>query len=295
MLMLKQFEEYMKNNPIDAKSFHPHYEKALNEMISAGGKRFRPHLLFTVINTYNPELLNTSFDIGYAIEIMHTYSLIHDDLPTMDDADLRRGYPTLHKTYNDVTAVLVGDALNTHAFFLIANSNLGDNVKTKLTLELASNAGANGMALGQAIDCHYDFNNQKLNLDEITFMHLNKTAKCIAGPLKMGAIICNLEEDMQENIYQFGLNLGLLFQIQDDIFDVTKDESEAQKSVNVDDNKNTFVTLLGLDAAIKKADELVEKLEKGLNMFDNELKNNLKDLLDKYIYRHQKDKIKIKE
>lgn len=287
--MKENFENYIKNNLLKAPSFHPTYEKALNEMILAGGKRFRPLLLFTIIKTFNPELLEKSYFIGFAIECMHTYSLIHDDLPVMDDADLRRGHPTLHITYDEVIATLVGDALNTYSFELISDSQFNDKVKVELIKELAKNAGHNGMVLGQAIDCHYE--NKKLNLDQIKFMHKNKTGKCIAGPLKMGAIICEKDEELQNKLYDFGLNLGLLFQIQDDIFDVTKSEEEAGKTVAIDKNKNTFVNLCGLNGAILEAEKLVIKLEKELDSFDLKLKNNLSELLKKYIYRHQKIEI----
>lgn len=282
-----EFEKYIKENPLKAKSFHPFFEKSLNEMVLAGGKRFRPVLLLTIVNSFFQDKVLDSFDIGYAIELIHTYSLIHDDLPTLDNADLRRGYPTLHKTYDEVTAILVGDGLNTCAFNLISKSNFSSKIKINLVETLSEIAGIRGMVLGQAIDCYYDFNNKKLDIDEIKFMHKNKTGKMIAGSLKMGAIICELEKDMQDKIYEFGLDLGLLFQIQDDIFDVTKSEEETLKTTNLDENKNSFVNLIGLDESRNECEKLVVKLEKGLDDFDLILKNNLKEILDKYIYRHR--------
>ncbi len=276
-------EEFIKQNLIKAKSFHPHFEKALNEMLLAGGKRFRPKLLLAVVKAYNPLLIDNAKYAAFAIELIHTYSLIHDDLPSMDNASLRRGHPTLHITYDEVTAILVGDALNTYAFEVLSKAPLHNDVKIELIKILSENAGPNGMVLGQAIDCYFE--NEKLNLDELKFLHLNKTGKLIAASLKMGAIIVN-KNDLAEKLYDFGLKLGLLFQIQDDLLDLL-DESKTGKSSGVDINKNTFVTLLGEKEAIEKADKLAKEIEKELNSFDENLKKELKTLLERYLYRHK--------
>ena len=278
-------EEFIKNNLIKAKSFHPFYEKALNEMLLAGGKRFRPKLLLSVVKAYEPLLVENAKYAAFAIELIHTYSLIHDDLPIMDNATLRRGHPTLHVTYDEVTALLVGDALNTYAFEVLSKAPFASDVKVDLIKTLSENAGANGMVLGQAIDCYFE--NKKLNIDELKFLHLNKTAKLIASSLKMGAIIVDLDIETQKKLYNFGLNLGVLFQIQDDILDVTLTSQEAGKTTGVDENKNTFVTLLGLESAVKEADELAFKLEDEINGFEENLQKELKSLLSKYLFRHK--------
>ena len=276
-------EEFIKQNLIKAKSFHPHFEKALNEMLLAGGKRFRPKLLLAVVKAYNPLLIDNAKYAAFAIELIHTYSLIHDDLPSMDNASLRRGHPTLHITYDEVTAILVGDALNTYAFEVLSKAPLHNDVKVELIKTLSENAGPNGMVLGQAIDCYFE--HEKLNLDELKFLHLNKTGKLIAASLKMGAIIVN-KNDLAEKLYDFGLKLGLLFQIQDDLLDLL-DESKTGKSSGIDINKNTFVTLLGEKEAIEKADKVAKEIEKELNSFDENLKKELKTLLERYLYRHK--------
>ena len=278
-------EQFIKNNLIKAESFHPHFEKALNEMLLAGGKRFRPKLLLAVVESYEPLLIENAKFAAFAIELIHTYSLIHDDLPAMDNADLRRGHPTLHVTYDEVTALLAGDALNTYAFEVLSKAPFSSDVKVELIKTLSENAGANGMVLGQAIDCYFE--NKKLSFEELKFLHKNKTAKLIAASLKMGAVIVNLDIKTQEKLYNFGLDLGLLFQIQDDILDVTLSSEEAGKTTGVDENKNTFVTLLGLDGAIQKADNLAKKLENELNGFDENLQKELNPLLEKYLYRHK--------
>lgn len=276
-------EEFIKKNLIKAKSFHPYFEKALNEMLLAGGKRFRPKLLLAVVRAYEPLLVENAKYVAFGLELIHTYSLIHDDLPIMDDASLRRGHPTLHTTYDEVTALLVGDALNSYAFYMLSIAPLSNDVKVELIKTLSENA--KDMVLGQAIDCYFE--NKKLNLDELKFLHLNKTAKLIATSLKMGAIIVDL--DIKDKLYEFGLDLGLLFQIQDDILDVTKKEEEIGKTTNLDENKNTFVTLLGLDDAIKEANNLAKKIEEKLNSFDENLKQELQKLLKNYLYRHKEN------
>ncbi|EHC7812265.1 polyprenyl synthetase family protein, partial [Campylobacter coli] len=188
-------------------------------------------------------------------EFIHTYSLIHDDLPAMDNADLRRGTPTLHKSYDETTAILVGDALNTEAFLLLSNLNLKESIKINLIRTLAFNAGINGMILGQAIDCYFE--DKKLNLEELEFLHTHKTAKLIAAALKMGCEICELDEKESEKIYQIGLKLGLIFQINDDIIDETMSEEESGKPSKHDEHKNSFVNLLGLEKAIQSKENLI--------------------------------------
>ena len=277
-------EEFIKKNLIKAKSFHPFFEKALNEMLLAGGKRFRPNLLLSVVRAYNPLMVENAKYAAFALELIHTYSLIHDDLPAMDNASLRRGHPTLHTTYDETTAILVGDALNTYAFEVLSSAPMHNDVKVELIKILSKNAGPSGMVLGQAIDCYFE--NKKLTIEELKFLHMNKTGKLIAASLEMGAVIVN-KTDLARKLYDFGLKLGLLFQIQDDLLDLL-DENETGKTTGVDDGKNTFVTLLGEKEARQKADRLAKELEDELESFDENLKNELKKLLDNYLFRHKK-------
>jgi len=281
---MQNFEIFLiKNLPI-SKSIHPTYEDALQNMLVAGVKRFRPALLLGVVNTYNPLLEEGAMHAAYAIELLHTYSLIHDDLPAMDNSPLRRGNPTLHVVYDEVTAILVGDALNTYAFEVLSNAPFSDYTRVQLIKELASNGGLNGMVLGQAMDCYFE--NKPLNIEEIKLLHTNKTAKLIAASLKMGAIIVG-KEDLGEKLYDFGIKLGLLFQIQDDILDVTQSSEEAGKLTNNDEEKNSFVTILGLEKALSEANILADALLEEMNGFDESLKNELSSLLVKYINRHK--------
>ena len=283
--LLSLFENYLISNLPKSETFHPYFEDALADMLKAGGKRFRPMLLLSVIKSNKTLLIPNSLPVALGLEFLHTYSLIHDDLPAMDDADLRRGFQTLHKKYDEVTAILVGDALNTEAFNLISNASLSNDIKIDLIKCLSFNGGINGMIIGQAIDCYFE--NQKLELNQLEFLHIHKTARLIAASLKMGAIICEYDLETQEKLYNFGIDLGLLFQIQDDIIDETCSEEEAGKTTKNDGNKNSFVNLLGLKGAISSADELSSKCTNILETFDLNLKNSLEELLLKYINRHK--------
>ncbi len=277
---MDDFEKYLRSNTPRVESFHPIFNDALSKMLLAGGKRFRPRLLLSVIDAYNPLLLKNAYSVALGVEFLHTYSLIHDDLPAMDNADLRRGEETLHKKYDEVTAILSGDALNTEAFYIISKAPLRSDVKIDLIKELSFYGGIGGMVIGQAIDCYFE--NKILNFEELKFLHIHKTAKLIAVSLKMGAIIVGLDKKLQNNLFKFGEQLGLLFQIQDDIIDATEDEKEAGKTTGNDENKNSFVNLLGLDKALQTRDEMVKKLEAEANKFDSKLSKLFRQIIEKY-------------
>ncbi len=281
---MQNFEHFLLENLPTSQSIHPHYESALQNMLKAGGKRFRPALLLGVVKAYNPLMLESAYHAAYAIELLHTYSLIHDDLPAMDDSPLRRGNPTLHVVFDEVTAILVGDALNTYSFEVLSNAPFSDTTRVKLIRELAHNGGLNGMVLGQAIDCHFE--NTPLAIEDIKTLHTNKTAKLIAASMKMGALIVG-KEKLAEKLYDFGIDLGLLFQIQDDILDVTQSSEEAGKLTNNDEDKNSFVTILGLDESMREANMIADKLTQEMLSFDESLQSELSSLLTKYINRHK--------
>jgi len=281
---MQNFEHFLTQHLPTSKSIHPTYEAALQNMLIAGGKRFRPALLLGVVKAYNPLMLDSARHAAYAIELLHTYSLIHDDLPAMDNSEIRRGKPTLHVSFDEVTAILAGDALNTYAFEVLSNAPFSDATRVKLIRELASNGGLNGMVLGQAIDCYFE--NKPLKVDDIKILHTNKTAKLIAASLKMGAIIVG-KDALADKLYEFGIKLGLLFQIQDDILDVTQTTQEAGKLTNNDENKNSFVTILGLDESMKEANKIADELTNDMLSFDENLQNELSSLLTKYINRHK--------
>jgi len=282
---MQRFEAYLKNNLPMVDSFHPHYNDALATILLAGGKRFRPMLLLNVVEAYEPLLFESALAPALALEFLHTYSLIHDDLPAMDDAPLRRGFETLHITYDEATAILVGDALNTEAFYRIAKAPLRDDIKIKLVELLARDGGTYGMVLGQSIDLHFE--NTPLSIAEVKTLHINKTAKLIATSLLMGAVIIGLEKSKQDELYSFGIDLGLLFQIQDDIIDETQSDEEAGKTTGNDGDKNSFVNLIGLKKSIEEAEVLALSLSERFSEFDEVLQNGLSIVIEKYLYRHR--------
>ncbi len=282
---MQRFEAYLQSHLPEVSTFHPVYRAALGDMLQAGGKRFRPMLLLSIVDAYEPLLYNGALPVAMALEMFHTYSLIHDDLPAMDDAPLRRGHPTLHKRYDEVTAILAGDALNTDAFYLIAKAPLREDIKIRLVELLARDGGSRGMVLGQAIDCYFE--NTPLTLEQVKILHQNKTAKLIAVSLQMGAVIARLKKKAEQEIYQFGLDLGLLFQIQDDIIDETQSDEEAGKTTGNDEDKNSFVNLLGLKESIAQADALAKDLQRRFEGFDGKLQRALQPLMTQYLYRHK--------
>ncbi len=279
--MKELFIKHLENHLPKVQSFHPFFNEALAVMLKAGGKHFRAQLLLGIVEAKMPSLIPNALNAALALEFIHTYSLIHDDLPAMDNADFRRGTPTLHKTYDETTAILVGDALNTEAFLLLSNLNLKESIKINLIRTLAFNAGLNGMILGQAIDCYFE--DKKLNLEELEFLHIHKTARLIAAALKMGCEICEIDEKESEKIYQIGLKLGLIFQINDDIIDATMSEEESGKPTKHDEHKNSFVNLLGLKNAIQSKEDLINECKNDLNDLDANLAKMIKSLMIKYL------------
>jgi len=282
---MQRFETYLQENLPKVETFHPHYNDSIATMLLAGGKRFRPMLLLSVVEAYEPLLFEGALAPALALEFLHTYSLIHDDLPAMDDAPLRRGFETLHVTYDESTAILAGDALNTEAFYHIAKAPLRDDIKIKLVEILARDGGTYGMVLGQSIDLHFE--NEPLTLEQVKILHKNKTAKLIAAALLMGAVIVGLEKSKQDELYAFGIDLGLLFQIQDDIIDETQSDEEAGKPTGNDADKNSFINLIGLEKSVEEAEALANALENKFSLFDKTLQKALSPIMDKYLYRHK--------
>lgn len=277
--ILLDFEDFLRSHTPKAQSFHPYFQQAVWEMVLNGGKRFRPALIFSVVSSYAPALIKNAYLPALAMEILHTFSLIHDDLPSIDNAPLRRNHPTLHTKYEEVTAILSGDFLNSYAFYLLSIAPLSSSTKVALTCELALNATQ--MIVGEALDCKFE--NQKLDLQKLQTIHTLKTAKLIATSLKMGAIIANLPLNTQEALWDFGLKLGVFFQIRDDVIDATQTQEEAGKPTQNDANKNNYVNLLGLKGAIKELESYKQELLDILEEFESEnFKSTIKTLLKKY-------------
>lgn len=276
--ILSDFEVFLQKSAPNIPGFHPQFEKAFWEMLIFGGKRFRPALLFAMVDAFKPDAINKAFLPALALECLHTYSLIHDDLPCMDDASLRRGHMTLHKSYDETTAVLVGDGLNTYAFNLLAQAELSPMQIVELVKILSSDGGPFGMIIGQALDCYFE--NTTLDLDKLKFIHYYKTARLIAASLQMGGVIAGIDD--LKIFREFGLQLGLYFQIRDDIIDCVGSEASAGKSTQNDGIKNSYVNLLGLDGAREELTGLREELVLMQESFPNALRENLSELLEGY-------------
>lgn len=271
------FLEYLESNLPSVESFHPHFNEALAWVLKAGGKHFRAQLVIGTAKAISPSC--DPYAAALAVELLHTYSLIHDDLPAMDNANLRRGVPTLHVKYDEVTAILAGDALNTAAFGVLANSNLPPHIAIKCIQVLSKNGGLDGMVIGQAIDCYFE--NKKLSLDELEFLHLHKTGALIAASMQIGAIVAGASDEESNDIYKAGLKLGLAFQIHDDIIDATSSSDKAGKPTNNDSSKNSFTNLLGVDKAIEARDELEKQI---INQIQNQdVKELVTNLINKYL------------
>jgi farnesyl diphosphate synthase len=233
-----------------------------------GGKRLRGFLVLEGARMLGvPEAQAVS--AAAAIEALHAYSLVHDDLPCMDDDDLRRGQPTVHRKWDEATAVLAGDALQTLAFELLCDPALGPaDVRLALVAGLANASGIDGMVLGQALDIAAETAGRELTLDEITALQAGKTGALIGFAAEAGALIARTDP---LPLRHYAAALGLAFQIADDILDVTGDEAKTGKRVGKDDKagKATFVSLLGLDEARTRARALVAEAETALAGYGN--------------------------
>lgn len=225
---------------------------------SDGGKRLRGFLVLETAGLFDvPQ--GEALHAAAAVECVHAYSLVHDDLPCMDDDDLRRGRPTVHRKWDEATAVLVGDALQTFAFELLSDPAAGDaGQRVELVSTLARSAGAQGMVLGQAQDTAAETSGKPLKLEEIVELQGNKTGRLIEWPARAGAILGRADPTP---LAAYGRAIGLAFQIADDILDVTGDSAKAGKALrkDADAGKATFVSLLGLDGAKARAEALVEE------------------------------------
>ena len=213
----------------------------------AKGKRIRPIMMLTTLQSYGIDY-KKYIDVACAIEMIHTYSLIHDDLPSMDNDDLRRGRLTCHKAFDEATAILAGDALLTEAFGVVCrNAFLTDNQKVQIVALLSQAAGQSGMIYGQQQDLAFE--NKQATLEELKDIHTYKTGCLFQAPLVMAGIIARPTD--LENLKKLGTMIGLLFQIQDDILDVIGDEATLGKKTGSDlkQGKSTYVSLLGLEKA----------------------------------------------
>ena len=247
--------------------------EAMRYSVAAGGKRVRPILLMAGCDAVGGKHLDI-LPAACAMECVHTYSLIHDDLPAMDDDDLRRGQPTCHKKFGEAIAILAGDGLLTWAFQLMAHPGMKDTLDAATILQVigvfADAAGINGMVGGQTADILFE--GRPVDAETLSFIHSSKTGALIRASVQMGAMLGKGTEEQVKNLSDYGTALGLAFQVVDDILDVTGDQEKIGKPVGSDlkNQKATYPALFGLDEARKKALSLKEQALSALSDFGME-------------------------
>ena len=235
--------------------------------VNIGGKRIRPILMLLTYSIYKDNYKDI-LPASVALEMIHTYSLIHDDLPCMDDDDLRRGMPTNHKIYGEAIAVLAGDALLNEAMNILFNFSLcnGKN-ELKASKVIAEASGANGMIGGQIVDIINE-GKENISLDELNYMHTKKTGELIKAAVVAGGILAGASEDHIQALQEYGYKLGLAFQIKDDILDITGTTETLGKDANsdIENNKTNYVSLFGIEECENRCSKLTEEC---LTILDN--------------------------
>ncbi|MCD7810653.1 MAG: polyprenyl synthetase family protein [Ruminococcus sp.] len=273
---LREYVEFTESNLKRYNAHSPETEPqktlidAMNYSLEAGGKRIRPVLVYAFCEAFGGDY-RTAAASACAIEMIHTFSLIHDDLPAMDDDDFRRGKPSCHKAFGEAAAILAGDALSVLPFEIIADDEqLSAEQKVKLISALARATGKSGMIGGQVIDME---NEQRADVDEANLrnMYRRKTGELIAVSCVMGGICAGASDEELAAAAEYAFNLGLAFQIIDDVLDVISSDEELGKPVGSDanENKTTFVTLYGVEGAMKNASEITDRAMKILEGIEN--------------------------
>lgn len=255
--------------------------EAARHIVLGSGKRLRPLLLLSTVSAFEGSI-EQAIQPACALEILHAYSLIHDDLPCMDDDDYRRGKLTLHKKYDEATAVLTGDFLLTYAFEILSESpGLTDHQKIKMIQILSKKAGGEGMIAGQLLDleaCQHS-----PSLDRLKLIHQRKTADLFAAAFEMGGLIAQVSSHFLSELRAFGEEIGLAFQIIDDVIDITASVEKHGKSISSDaiNGKTTYVSHLGIEGAKAAANHLISTSLKRLEAFPNGLL--IKEITDSFI------------
>lgn len=248
-----------------------------------GGKRLRPFLLFATLELLNEDI-NKGVKSAIALEMIHSYSLVHDDLPALDNDDYRRGKLTTHKVFGEAEGILIGDSLLTYAFYVLSQKNL-ELLSSKQIVNIISKtseyAGINGMIGGQMIDIESE--NKKIDLETLKYIHSHKTGKLIKLPIEIACIIANLEKDKREILEEYADLIGLAFQVKDDILDVEGTFEDLGKPVgsDVDLHKATYPSILGMEESKKILNDTVKKAKEIIkNKFGDEKGKILISLAD---------------
>ncbi len=264
----KCIDSYFKGN----NDYNKIIYDAMSYSMRIGGKRIRPMLLLLSYSLYKDNYEDV-MPMAISMEMIHTYSLIHDDLPAMDNDDLRRGKPTNHKVYGEAMAVLSGDGLLNEAMRILFNMSLNHGHKAlKAGALISESSGVEGMIGGQVVDILSE--GKEIDLNELLYMHKNKTGALIKASILSGAIMGEAEEQELKILESFGEKLGLAFQIKDDILDITSDTETLGKTVNSDENNNkrNFITFFGLEECKRKCKELTEECIKDLQSLNRDTK-----------------------
>ena len=239
--------------------------EAMEYAVMNGGKRIRPILMYMICDLFeknNCKSYDKIKEIAVALEFIHCYSLVHDDLPAMDNDDYRRGKLTVHKKYNEAIGILVGDVLLTEAFGIIANSkSLGDKNKVEIISKLSKYAGFFGMVGGQFVDMESE--NKKVEIDTLKYIHAHKTGKLLTAAIELPMIALDIEDEKREKMVEYSKLLGIAFQIKDDILDIEGNFEEiGKKSNDVQNEKTTYPSIFGLEKSKKLLQEYLEKAKK---------------------------------
>ena len=290
---MKDFQVYLKEKTdffetelkkeLEELSYPETIAKGMEYAVLNGGKRLRPFLLFVTLELLN-ENINKGVKSAIALEMIHSYSLVHDDLPALDNDDYRRGKLTTHKVFGEAEGILIGDSLLTYAFYVLSQKNL-ELLSSKQIVNIISKtseyAGINGMIGGQMIDIESE--NKKIDLETLKYIHSHKTGKLIKLPIEIACIIANLEKDKREILEEYADLIGLAFQVKDDILDVEGTFEDLGKPVgsDIDLHKATYPSILGMKESKKILNDTVEKAKEIIkNKFGEEKGKVLISLAD---------------
>jgi len=279
---LKERKELIDREILKFLPPEPRYGKRLYEAVeyslTVGGKRLRPILCMAGCEIVRGKL-EDSITPACSIEMIHTYSLIHDDLPAMDNDTLRRGHPTTWVKFGEATAILAGDALLNRAFEVLSSWEFDPDRKVRIISEIASASGMLGMVLGQECDIEAE-GRSDVSLEELLFIHRHKTGRLITASVVSGGITGGGSEEEIEALRRYGDHIGLAFQITDDVLDVVGDEEKLGKNVGSDAEKGkvTFVSFFGVEGALKRAREEVERAVESLEIFSSDKREPLSEI-----------------
>lgn len=266
----KQLTHSLKNLMPEVHPLGERLSQAMHYASMAGGKRLRPFFVMASNHLWQGNE-QSALRVAVAIEYIHCYSLVHDDLPAMDDDDMRRGHPSCHKQYDEATAILVGDALQSLAFEILADARTHEHAQLRMSLieSLAHHAGMRGMVGGQMADMQLQ--NEKCTFDDIAAMQRMKTGALLTCAITAGALLNGktCEDESYQSLQNYAYHIGLAFQIQDDLLDACGDAARLGKKANKDKarGKATFVSVLGIEKAHDKAHQLVKQAQESLAPF----------------------------